>query len=122
MHWTEEGHRLSWHMMLRVKRGYVNLKIKDHDTGNEWLINPKTYLTRKQSAGIAKKPDMLWQFVQIVKEDLRQKGHNDISVYAIGKISLNGSEYKELYDPTYDLASVEWHPFKHSEWLLRQHQ
>lgn len=118
VHFTEEGHRLSWHMMLRVKTGYVNLKVTDNDTGKEWVINPKSYLTTKQSGAVAKKPDMLWQFVQIVIDDLAQKGHSNISIYADGMVSLNGSKLKRLYNPDYDLASLEWSRFKHADWLM----
>ncbi len=120
VNWTEEGHRLAWHMMLRVKSGYVKFNVKDNVTGEEWIVKPQEYLTPKQSRSIASRPDMLWQFVQILKEDLKQKGHEDISVYADGKVSLNGSPYATLYDPEYDLAKAEWHRFKPAEWLIRK--
>ncbi|MFY0598508.1 MAG: HTTM domain-containing protein [Cyclobacteriaceae bacterium] len=118
VHWTEEGHRLSWHMMLRSKNGYVSMKVVDNDSGQSWFIKSSDYLTSKQSRAIAVHPDMLWQFVQILKNDFRSQGHDNVSIFAIGKARLNKSDYQELYDPSYDLASVEWQPFEHSEWLL----
>ena len=121
VNWTEEGHRLSWHMMLRVKSGYVNFNIKDAHSNQEWKVKPRDYLTSKQKAVIATRPDMCWQFVQILKEDFKSKGYPDIEIYAEGKVSLNGSNYQELYDPTKDLAKAEWETFKSSSWLLPHH-
>ncbi|MEM1408266.1 MAG: HTTM domain-containing protein [Bacteroidota bacterium] len=120
VNWTEEGHRLAWHMMLRVKSGYVKFNVRNNDTGEEWQVRPQEYLTAKQSRSIATRPDMLWQFVQILKEDLQSKGHQNISIYANGKVSLNGARHATLYDPQYDLANTEWHRFKPSEWLIPQ--
>lgn len=118
VNWTEEGHRLSWHMMLRVKGGYVFFKVKDKKSEQEWDISPHTYLTYKQSGAIASRPDMCWQFVQILKNDFEERGYSDIEIYALGKVSLNGREQQALYDESVDLAQVEWKRFSHSDWLL----
>ena len=47
--WTEEGHRYSWHMMLRSKNAIGIYTAKDKKTGTEFVINPKKYLTTRQS-------------------------------------------------------------------------
>ncbi|MEQ9166731.1 MAG: HTTM domain-containing protein [Fulvivirga sp.] len=117
VNWTEEGHRLSWRMMLRVKTGTVSFNIIDNNTNKKWVVKPSEYLTYKQASMVATRPDMLWQFVQMLKKDLGKKGHLNVSIYANSRVSLNGSRYKPLYDPDYDLAKAEWHLFKHAEWL-----
>lgn len=116
--WTEEGHRLSWRMMLRSKSGYVHFTIKDSASGKTWNVSPEEYLTNKQSRVIATRPDMCWQFVQILKKDFAKKGYSDIEVYAIGKAAVNGRPYKALYNPEIDLAKVDWQHFAHQNWLL----
>ncbi|MGK7391176.1 MAG: HTTM domain-containing protein [Candidatus Cyclobacteriaceae bacterium M2_1C_046] len=116
--WTEEGHRLSWRMMLRQKSAYVRFEIVDQDTGKKWNVKPTEYLTPKQSGAIAGRPDMLWQFVQILKEDWKEKGYNNIAIYAKGSASLNRGPAQPLYDPEYNLAEAEWHRFGHEEWVL----
>lgn len=116
--WTEEGHRLSWRMMLRSKSGYVNFKVVDKITGKKELVIQSDYLTAKQQGAVASKPDMCWQFLQILKEEYAKKGQNDIEIYATGKVSINGKVRQPLYDEQVDLAKVEWHRFKKSEWLL----
>ncbi|MEJ2003721.1 MAG: HTTM domain-containing protein [Cyclobacteriaceae bacterium] len=116
VHWTEEGHRLSWHMMLRSKSGFVNFRVKTDSA--EWITSPGKYLTAKQSGKIATHPDMLWQFVQILKDDLEAHGIQNAEIYAQGKASLNGRQLQPLYDPDVDMAKIEWEPFRHSSWLL----
>src|SRR5690606_16338381 len=39
--WTEEGHRLSWHMMLRAKYGEIYYEVKRKDNGKTERINPR---------------------------------------------------------------------------------
>lgn len=116
--WTEEGHRLSWRMMLRSKTGSVDFNVVDKTTGKKELVILGDYLTVKQQRAVATRPDMCWQFVQILKEEYAKNGQKDIEIYATGKVSINGKERKPLYDTQVDLAKVEWHRFKKSEWLL----
>ncbi|NER12910.1 HTTM domain-containing protein [Leptobacterium flavescens] len=115
--WTEEGHRMSWRMMLRSKSGYVNFKVVDKNTGETVIISPKNHLSRKQYRMIGTKPDVIWQFVQYLKKDFAEKG-KDVSIYAMGKISVNRSPYKTLIDPEVDLAAEKWSHFRHHSWIL----
>ncbi|MCA6078592.1 HTTM domain-containing protein [Fulvivirga sedimenti] len=117
VNWTEEGHRLSWHMMLRSKAGFVHFRIKTDSA--EWVIAPGNYLTSKQAAKVATHPDMAWQFVQYLKKDLFSKGIADPEIYAVGKASLNARPYTTLYNPEIDLAKTEWEPFRHATWLVQ---
>ncbi len=118
VHWTEEGHRLSWRMMLRSKSGYVNFKVVDGKTGQKEAVIAGNYLTAKQKRAVATKPDMCWQFVQILKKEYAKQGKSDIEIYATGKVGVNGRERMPLYDEKVDLAKVEWHRFRKSDWLL----
>jgi vitamin K-dependent gamma-carboxylase len=116
--WTEEGHRLSWRMMLRQKIATVSFKVIDKNTEREWTVRPAKYLTFKQATAVAGRPDMAWQFVQILKDEWKQKGYTNISIYAKSSVSLNGRKAQPLYDPDYDLTKAEWKSFQHSEWVL----
>lgn len=118
VNWTEEGHRLSWHMMLRVKSGFVRLKVVDNTTGESFQVRNADYLTLKQERSLATRPDVLYQYVQILKEDLAQKGYDDFSIYVNSMVSLNGRPPQPLYDPSADLTKVVWEPFRHSNWLV----
>lgn len=115
--WTEEGHRLSWRMMLRGKSGRIAFKVVEKGTTDTIYVDKKDYLSRKQMRGITSKPDMIWQFAQRLEEEYARKG-KDVEVYTEGKISVNGGPYRQLIDPKVDLAAEEWQHFKHHDWIL----
>ncbi|MDD7884731.1 HTTM domain-containing protein [Flavivirga sp. 57AJ16] len=115
--WTEEGHRLSWRMMLRSKSGSISYRVKDKDSGKSFVINLNDYLTAKQQRSASTKPDVIWQFAQYLKQKFQNNGQ-EIAVYVDCKVSVNGKPFKTLIDPEVDLAHVEWHAFKHANWIL----
>ena len=115
--WTEEGHRMSWRMMLRTKGGLVKYKVVDKSNNNVMPIKLKDYLSKKQIRAASIKPDIIWQFSQYLKKDFKAKGFN-VAVYVNAKISVNGKPFKQLTNPKVDLASVKWNAFKHSDWIL----
>lgn len=114
--WTEEGHRLSWRMMLRAKSGRTTFKVIDAKTNLEIPIQIENFLSKKQQRTVSTKPDVIWQFAQRLKKTFANKGI-DVKVYANTSIRINGGELRQLIDPDVDLANVKWHPLKHSEWL-----
>lgn len=115
--WTEEGHRLSWRMMLRSKSGYTNFKVVNTKTKKVTPINLTQYLTKKQMHAIGYKPDFIWQFAQYLKKEYKKNGE-DIQVFASTIVSVNGRPHKQLIDDKVDLANVKWNHFTHNNWLL----
>jgi len=114
---TEEGHRMSWRMMLRTKKGAIQYKVLNKKTGALYFINPSDSLTVKQANALATKPDFIWQFAQRIKKNLQEKGE-DVSVFAIGSVSTNNKPYVTLINPDADLASEKWQFFWHNSWLI----
>lgn len=115
--WTEEGHRLSWRMMLRSKSGTLSVYVKEKGSEEKTLYNYFTVITQKQSASVATKPDLMWQLAQRIKEVEKEKGR-DVEVYMESWISINRGPYHELIDSSVDLASEKWSHFRHSSWIL----
>lgn len=117
--WTEEGHRLSWRMMLRGKTGTTNFYILDKNDPNakKEYINKGDYLTPKQIRLIASKPDVIWQFAQYLKKEYAKQG-KDIGVYVKSKVSVNGKKRKPFIDRNVDLANVPWNYFTTNPWIL----
>ncbi|WP_026725212.1 HTTM domain-containing protein [Flavobacterium sasangense] len=113
--WTEEGHRLSWRMMLRERNGFITIQIKDLKTGNVSIYDYRKNLTDKQAQNLATKPDFIWQYCQRIKEEYKGK---PIAIYIECKNSINRKEYKSLIDPNYDMAKAEWDYFRHNNWIL----
>ena len=115
--WTEEGHKLSWRMMLRAKSGRAAYRVENKETGNSYTVNLDEYLTVKQKRAVSTKPDVIWQFAQKLKEQFKNDGQ-DVSVFVNCKVSVNGKPFKQLINPEVDLASVSWNYFKHNHWIL----
>ncbi|MBZ9651653.1 HTTM domain-containing protein [Psychroflexus montanilacus] len=116
--WTEEGHKLSWRMMLRSKGGFASFKIKNLNTGKTEYVKLDEYLTTKQRRNLLK-PDGIYQFTQRLKKEYAEKDI-PIEIYARVKVSLNGRKAAFLIDPKLDLTTIEWDYFFHNEWVLPQ--
>lgn len=115
--WTEEGHRMSWRMMLRARSGVAVYTVVDKESGQKIKIDKEDYLTPKQARSAASKPDIIWQFAQHLKTEFAKEG-KDVAVYVDARISINGRPYKPFIDPSVDLAGEKWHHFSHHHWIL----
>ena len=115
--WTEEGHRLSWRMMLRSRSGRAVFTVVDKSNKKSHHIRLSDYLTKKQKRRVAVYPDFLWQFAQHLKKVYAEKGM-DIEVYVDAKVSINRRPRRQFIDKTVDLAAEEWDHFRHHEWIL----
>lgn len=116
--WTEEGHRLSWRMMLRNRSGYSKFYVVDHQTKEKKRYKLKRILTKKQIRGMQTKPDMIWQTAKKIKEDYEKQGKK-VSIYIDSKVSINKKPLQRLIDPNVDFAEARWNYFTHNEWILR---
>lgn len=114
---TEEGHRLSWRMMLRAKSGTINMYVVEKHSGKKEQIALRDYVSPEQRVALAGQPDMIWQLAQRIKNERALQG-KEVSVYVDARISLNGHKRKALINKEVDLASVPWEPFKHADWIL----
>ncbi|MCB9261119.1 MAG: HTTM domain-containing protein [Flavobacteriales bacterium] len=110
--WTEEGHKLSWRMMLRSKTGTIHFKIMKN--GKEISHTPSEHLTGQQLATMKVHPCMIWQYCQFLKKLYGE----EIEIYIISFVKLNQHERQQFIDPTVDMAKAEWHFFKHEDWIL----
>ncbi|MEK6152358.1 HTTM domain-containing protein [Flavobacteriaceae bacterium 3-367] len=115
--WTEEGHRMSWRMMLRSRSGSTSFRIVHPQKGTSEIVKLQDYLTKKQQRKVACYPDFIWQFAQHIKKEYAKKGE-DIEVYVRSRVSINGKPYKTFIDPKTDLTKVSWNHLAHHEWIL----
>lgn len=113
--WTEEGHRLSWRMMLRKRDGFINFKIKNNNTGEMTSYDYHKNLSPKQANTLATKPDFIWQYCQRIKQEYRGK---NISIFIDCKNNINNGEFKTFIDPKQDFVKAKWDYFWHNEWIL----
>jgi len=115
--WNEEGHRLSWRMMLRSRAGRITYKVVNSQTKDTTKINLNDYLTKKQQRRVGCYPDFIWQFAQRLKKEYAEQGE-EIQVFVDNKVRINQKPYQQFIDPKVDLASVPWKHFAHNDWIL----
>lgn len=117
--WREEGHRMSWRMMLRTKAGSLVLVAEDRATGEVGVVPQEEFLTDKQRGRVATQPEFLYQFVQVLKEHYRDEGVEDLALFAQhSAVSLNGGPAFPLYDPRFDLTNARWTFAGKEDWVL----
>ena len=117
--WTEEGHRFAWRMKLRSKHGVAQFTVRDPDTGREWEVNEREFLTSRQAGKMAKRPDMTLQFAHFIDREW-QRRHNirDPEVYVRCFLSLNGRDLQLYIDPERDLSKVKRELWPPADWIL----
>jgi vitamin K-dependent gamma-carboxylase-like protein len=119
VHWTEEGHRFSWHMKLRDKEvRELSFAAYDPASGERVDVNPAAYLTERQIDKMGGRPDMLRQFARHVSRELeRTRGRRyEVRVHAL--VALNDRRPQLLVDPKADLASAPDGPFRSAAWIM----
>ncbi len=104
--WNEDGHRFSWRMKLRSKRGTTTFVII-RDDGKRWQVDPTAFLNNKQVGKMACIPDLIWQFAQFLDTTYSEKGRVEIAVHASAMCSLNTREPAPLVDRLVDLTTVK---------------
>lgn len=120
VNWTEEGHRMSWRMMLRYKRSRGKVLVEyPGKEGQPELINYRKHLSASQARKLFAYPDFAWQYAQWLKETLQEGGVYP-KIYFESEVSLNGHTYMPLIDPEVDMATADWKCFARNEWLLDQ--
>lgn len=118
VNWTEEGHKFSWHMMLRAKTGFLNFKVVVPGSPEKVIyVNQKNYLTQNQQNKMADQPDLILQFAHFLKSEYEKQGYKNVKVYANSMISLNGRPSQPLVSLETDLANKERN-LKPYDWIL----
>lgn len=121
VNWTEDGHRMSWRMMLRTKGGHLTLRAESDTEGRQWMVPLEDFLSPRQVARAAVQPEYLMQLVRVLQVHYaEERGVTDLELYvAYSAVSLNGSDPRPLYDSTVDLCSERWHPgLEREPWVL----
>ncbi len=117
VHWTDEGHRFAWHMMLRAKNVDLRMFVADHATQATSEIRLRQFLTPQQMMIMPTRPDMILQFAHYIAGRLTQTGRREFEIKAYATGSLNGRTPQLYIDPTVDLASQP-RTLRHMEWIV----
>jgi hypothetical protein len=115
--WTEEGYRFSWRVMLMEKAGYAQFKIKNTETGEQFLVNNTDFLTPFQEKQMSTQPDFILQYAHFLGEHFEAEGHENVAVYAESYVALNGRLSQPYVDPNVDLMKQR-ESFRRKNWIL----
>jgi hypothetical protein len=105
--WHEQGMRFSWRVMAREKNGSVLFVVRNRETGREWHVPPRQYLTALQEREMSVQPDLILQLAHRIARDFEAQGKGSVAVYADARVSLNGRAAEVLVDPGVDLSREE---------------
>ena len=116
--WHEQGVRFAWQMMLRQKGSVAMFYVHDRATNREWLVDPRQFLTRRQTRHMGQRPEMIRQFAHYLKTVWSERYNaSDVEVRAFTAVSLNGRRSQALIDSNRDLTKIGY-SFGHSDWIL----
>jgi len=115
--WTEEGYRFSWRVMLMEKAGYAQFKIKNTETGDQFLVDNNDFLTPFQEKQMSTQPDFILQYAHYLGDHFASQGHENLSVYVESYVALNGRMSQPYIDPNVDLLK-EKESFRRKDWIL----
>lgn len=99
--WTEEGFRLSWHVMVMEKSGAIALW-SERD-GKRSQIDLRAHLTPVQIRMMSTQPDMILAFAHHLADALGPGTRIYVDTY----VSLNGRRSQRLIDPTVDVSAID---------------
>lgn len=106
--WKEEGYRFSWRVMLMEKVGTTNFTVIDKESGKKREVVNSNYLTKNQEIQMSTQPDLILQFVQIIKNDFIEKGMKDIEIYSDSFVKLNNQFSKRYINENVDLTKISY--------------
>ena len=105
--WHEQGMRMAWKVMVREKNGSVTYLVTSKKARRTWYVEPREYLTDRQSRELQGQPDLVLQLAHHVAKDFRARGHDDVEIRAEAIVSLNGRSAAPMIDSSVDLSLVE---------------
>jgi len=119
-HWTEEGNRFSWHMLLRQKRGEVAFIVTDPATGHTGAAEEvDELLTAYQRWKMEQTPDMIVQFAHHLEDYYREvHGFGDLEIRLDSIQSLNGRIPQKYIDPDVDLTEIPIPYWPPGRWIV----
>jgi vitamin K-dependent gamma-carboxylase len=117
--WTEEGHRFSWHMRLRTKRGELKVLVTDPAPGETRRVQLTDHLTPRQITKMSARPDMILQYVHFLRDRLEASGVRDPVIKVEARMSLNRRPFQLAVDPEVNLAAEPKRLISHAPWLLQ---
>ena len=106
-------------MKLRDKEAHTGFYVTDPQDRQTWEVDPRLYLTDRQTRKMATRPDMILQMAHHIARDQAAKRGIDhpLEVRARVIASLHGRDRQLLVDPMVNLAA-ERRSLGQARWIL----
>ncbi|WP_333712192.1 HTTM domain-containing protein [Yoonia sp.] len=114
--WSGDGHRFSWRMRIYDRKAEGHFIVSAN--GEEWIVDPTDYLTKRQAGKMLVRSDMVHQFAGYLETVWREAGYEDVAVRADILKSLNGRPAQPFVDPTVDLTKAPLAYLSPDPWVL----
>jgi len=115
--WTGQGHRFSWRMKIYDREASGYFIVKNENTKQAWVVDPKDYLSARQTRKMLVRPDMILQMAHHLDEIWAKNGHPSVTVHAQIQKSLNGRPFEDYVDMEQDLTVLKNEFFTEVTWL-----
>ena len=117
VHWTEDGSRFAWHMLLRSTKASVAFRVTDRASGRTWTEDLSQHLTAYQ-IGKLRLPDTILQFAHHLEDHYRRRGMNDVEVRVRARATLNGRPPQRFIRPKVDLTRIPRPYVPPEDWVV----
>jgi len=115
--WTEGPYGYSWDMMVQNTRSqHIKITYVDKN-GQEGYLKSNAFL-RSRRERWSMHPDHAVQYARCLKDKLQDMNVEDAKIYFDVWKSLNQRFMQRVFDPSVDIASYDWSPFKRAEFVL----
>jgi hypothetical protein len=117
VHWTEEGQRFAWHLLVQSKAFAVRYHLSDPASGRSWIEDLRRHLTPHQISKL-NDPDMLLQFADYLDAFYRRGGRDDVEVHVEAVSRLNGRPAQPFVEPIADLSERARPYLPPADWIV----
>jgi hypothetical protein len=113
--WTQGLYGYSWDMMIQTwSTQHIRVTITSPER-EDFFIRPEAFVSGRRAM---KHPDMLKQYAQCLRRNLRTLGVPDAGVKVDVWQSMNQRFQQRLVDPRVDLVAAPWSPWEDTPWIL----
>lgn len=116
--YTGEGQRFSWRMKSVYKNFEIAFRLEDEKRGISARLDPRTILTVKQYTNLGYYPELIIPVSENLRKAAKAKGVSNPKIYAEYKVGFMGLPLQYIIDPTIELKTIKYEPFRHSSWIL----
>ncbi len=116
--WTGQQQFFSWRMKVHSKKVDAQFfyKATESDTLRPYPMG--RIINTMQINQMGQHANMIWQFVQFMKKDLRKKeGLNDPIIEARIRVAFNGRDFQNFVKPGYNMSKANFSNWERTDWI-----